>query len=177
MAQETTGGTSGRTTIVAITADDDRYRACRQTAMELATKDGSKLLLYDWDAATVLGAPLPTLWSGDQAESAPPSELDNAALEAAGRAEIGRQVGEAHDRGIESAAWLPSTPGLDALADYARDRRADVVVVPRDLHASGWMERIAEGDAKPLKAMNRAAPIRVVVVVVDPSQADPTRND
>ena len=55
--------TPDRPVVVAVTADDDRYAQTRAAAMQIAAEDGAKLLLYDWDAATVLGDPLPSWWS------------------------------------------------------------------------------------------------------------------
>ena len=97
--------------VVAVTTEDDRYPRSRQIAMELARHADARLVLYDWDAATVLGDPNPTVWSADGPDREAPSELGVAALEAAGRDAIAGQVAEARRRGVEAAAWLPSEPG------------------------------------------------------------------
>ena len=132
-----------------MTADDDRYPETRDAAMKIAADDGAKLLLYDWDAATVLGDPLPSWWSGDGTAEDVPSELDEAALKAAGRGAIADQVAEARAKGIDAAAWLPSTPGAEALAEYAREHGATTIVLPEDLQASGGLERLAEREPRP----------------------------
>ncbi len=149
--------------IIAVTADDDRYAPCRHVAMDLAIRDGARLLLYDWDAATVLGDPLPSDWSGDGTKERTPHDLEPHDLETAGRAPIARQVKEALARGVDAVAWLPSKPGAEALADYARDRGASTIVIPPDLHPAGALEQLAEGDAEPSRAINRTTSARIVV--------------
>ena len=123
--------------VVAVTTEDDRYPRSRQIAMELARHADARLVLYDWDAATVLGDPNPTVWSADGPDHEPPTELGIADLEAAGRDAIASQVAEARRRGVETAAWLPSEPGADALGAFVADRGATTVVLPEDLHAKG----------------------------------------
>jgi hypothetical protein len=157
-------GARRRLVVIAVTADDDRYAETRAAAMQMAERDGAKLLLYDWDAATVLGDPLPSWWSGDGAAEDVPSELEEAALEAAGRGAIADQVAEARAKGIEAAAWLPSEPGGDALAEYARQHHATTIIVPEDLHSTGALERLTEGTADPEREVEEASPARVVVV-------------
>ncbi len=150
--------------MIAITADEDRYQEVRRAAMDIATERSASLILYDWDAATVLGAALPTEWSADGAEEDVPERLDVAALEAAGRAEVGDQVKEAVQRGIDATAWLPSSTGADALLAYAERQGASVIVVPAELHAKGGLERITEGATKPVDAVRDKAAAKVVVV-------------
>ena len=82
--------------VIGVTADDDRFADARRAAMRLAEREGAELILYDWDAATRLGNPLPSVWSADGTDAAVPDRLDEQALEAAGRDAIARQVG-VHD--------------------------------------------------------------------------------
>jgi hypothetical protein len=124
------------TTVVAVTADDDRYATSRRAAMDLAKREGAELILYDWESPMLLGDPLPSVWSADGTDTAVPDRLDEEALGAAGRAEIARQVGEAKAAGLRATAWLPSEKGSEALLQYARDHRAIGIVVPRDLAES-----------------------------------------
>lgn len=149
--------------ILAVTGDDDRYQRTRSEAVRIAAREGSRLILYDWDAATLLGDPLPSVWSGDGTEEAVPSELDEGALEAAGRAPIAQQVRDARRSGVETTAWLPSKPGPDALMTWARDHGATTIVVPEDLGEHGKLERLAAGN-DPAGAVESGSPVRVVVV-------------
>jgi hypothetical protein len=126
----------GKTSVIAVTADDDRFAATRRAGMDLAGREGAELILYDWESPMLLGDPLPSVWSADGTDTAVPDRLDEEALEAAGRAAIARQVAEAKTAGLQATAWLPSERGPEALVRYARDHRAIGIVVPRDLVGS-----------------------------------------
>lgn len=150
--------------VVAITSDDDRFRATRVEGVRLAARAGSRLILYDWDAATVLGDPLPSNWSAEGTESQTPSELDERSLEAAGRAAIAAQVRDAKRAGVKASAWLPSEPGPDAMVRWAREHAAGTIVVPDDLDERGKLETLATGTTDPAEAVAEESPVRVVVV-------------
>ena len=49
-----------RTCIIAYVGEDERYDVVRERAMAEATSSGARLILYNADAATRLGEPLPT---------------------------------------------------------------------------------------------------------------------
>ena len=141
--------------VIGVTADDDRFAVTRRAAMSLAEREGAELILYDWDAATVLGNPLPSVWSADGTDTAVPDTLDEQELEAAGRDAIARQVVEAKAAGLTASAWLPSERGPDALVKYARDHHAVGLVVPDE------MRDLAEGSAE--EAEEAEDPLRVIV--------------
>ena len=162
-----------RSVVLAVTADDDRYAATRAEAVRLATEQGGRLILYDWDAATVLGDPLPSNWSADGTAEDTPTELDEAALEAAGRAPIATQVAEARRAGVDTTAWLPSEPGPGALATYAREHDVSTIVVPSDLEAAGELERLATATADPAEGVREEANARVVLVPAEPAGDPP----
>ena len=160
-------GTSGGSVVLAVTTDDDRYAATRAEATRIAAEQDGRLILYDWDAATVLGNPLPSNWSGEGAADEVPSELDEAELEAAGRSPIAAQVAQAREAGVPATAWLPSKPGAESLAEYARDHRVGTIVVPRDLEAAGELERLATGTSDTAGGVREQAHARVVFVSSD----------
>jgi hypothetical protein len=87
-----------------------------------------------------------------------------AALEAAGRDTIASQVAEARRHGVETAAWLPSEPGADALGAFVAERGATAVVLPEDLRSKGRLERLIEGATDPAGAVRERSRARVVVV-------------
>lgn len=122
--------------VIALTADDDRFAASRRAAMDLAEREGAELILYDWESPMLLGDPLPSVWSADGTDTAVPDRLDEKALEAAGRAAIAEQVTEAKAAGLRASGWLPSKRGADALFKYAQDHDAIGIVVPADLKDS-----------------------------------------
>ena len=158
-----------RSVVLAVTADDDRYATTRAEGVRLATEQGGRLILYDWDAATVFGDPLPSNWSADGTTEDTPTELDEAALEAAGRAPIATQVADARRAGVDTTAWLPSEPGPEALATYAREHGVGTIVVPGDLEAAGELERLATAAADPAEGVREQADARVVVVKAEAS--------
>jgi hypothetical protein len=157
-------GSSGGAVVLAVTTDDDRYASTRAEATRLAAEQHGRLILYDWDAATVLGDPLPSNWSGEGAAEDVPSELDEAELEAAGRSKIAAQVAQARQAGVPATAWLPSKQGPEPLAAYARDHGVGTIVVPRDLEAAGELERLATATSDPAEGVRDQADARVVFV-------------
>jgi hypothetical protein len=150
--------------VLAVTTDDDRYAVCREEGLRLAAKQSGRLILYDWDAATVLGDPLPSNWSAEGAADDVPSELDEAELEAAGRAEIAAQVAEGRLAGVPTTGWLPSKPGAESLSEYAREHGVSTIVVPRDLEAAGELERLATAATEPAEGVADHADATVVLV-------------
>jgi hypothetical protein len=150
--------------VLAVTSDDDRFRSVRVEAVHIAASKGSRLILYDWDSASVLGDPLPSSWSAQGTDAEVPSELDEQALEAAGRAAIARQVRDARRAGVKATGWLPSARGPDAMMRWARDHGAGTIVVPDDLDERGALETLAAGTTDPAKAGAQDGPVRVVVV-------------
>jgi len=153
--------------VLAVTADDDRYATTRAEAVRIAAEQGGRLILYDWDAATVLGDPLPSAWSAEGTDADTPSELDEGDLEAAGRAPLIDQLADARRAGIPATAWLPSEPGPDAMVRWAREHGVTTIVVPDDLKAKGELERLAAATADPAKDVEADSPVRVVVVPND----------
>jgi hypothetical protein len=150
--------------VLVITSDDDRFRATRVAAVRIAAETGSRLILYDWDAATLLGDPLPSNWSAEGTDADTPSELDERALEAAGRAAIAGQVRDARRAGVKASAWLPSEPGPDAIVRYAREHDVCTIVVPDDLDERGKLEKLMTGTTDPAEAVASESPVRVLVV-------------
>lgn len=163
----TQAGSTGRIVVLAVTTDDDRYAATRSEATRIAAERHGRLILYDWDAATVLGDPLPSEWSGEGTADDVPSELDEAALEAAGRAAIAAQVAQARQAGVPTTGWLPSKPGAQSLSDYARDHGVNTIFIPRDLEAAGELERLATAASDPAKGVREDADATVVIVPSD----------
>jgi hypothetical protein len=96
-----------RDSIVVVSADDDRFRAALDRAAELARAEKRPLILYDWDAASLLAAPVPTFWSGDGPGERPDGPMEPGELERAGRARIASQVREYRAHGVTAAGCRP----------------------------------------------------------------------
>jgi hypothetical protein len=154
----------GGSTIIAVTGDGDRHAAVRRKAIDLAAAAGAALVLYDWEAPTFLGAPLPTWWSGEGSEDLFSHRLDQTKLRAAGRAPIADQVAEAEAQGIRAFGWLPSEHGPGALAAYAKEQGASTIVVSAALREVGGLDALLHG-ADQVAALDEATPSCAVVVV------------
>jgi hypothetical protein len=152
--------------IIVVTGDDDRYAVARRKAMDLAAAEGQPLILYDWDAPSFFGSPLPTWWSGEGSEDLFSRRLDQAKLRTAGRATIADQVAEAEARGIAASGWLPSEHGPTPLAAYAHEQGAATVVVPSAFEEVGGLDALLHGSIQ-AGALDASTPACVVVVVDD----------
>src|SRR5829696_5976896 len=158
---------SGSQTIVAVTGEDDRYRAIRSRATGLARDGGGTVILYDIDAAGVFASPVPTEWSGEGEEELLDDEavhdrLDEAALRTAGRAVVAEQVRTLRAEGVDAWGWLPTKRDAAELAAYAERQRASVVLVPKDLEQPGIVDRVL-GNAGTAQA-NEQSPVRFETV-------------
>lgn len=156
--------THTRATLIAVTGDDDRYATVRHKAMDLAVAGGLTLILYDWDAPTLFGDPLPTWWSGEGSEDLFSRRLDQTRLRAAGRAAVADQVAQAEVLGIEAFGWLPSDHGPSPLATYAREQGASIIVISASLEAASGLDVLLNGTAQPAAALAAETPARVVIV-------------
>jgi hypothetical protein len=151
-------------TVIVVTGDDDRYADARRRAALLAGAGHQALILYDWDAPTLFGDPLPTWWSGEGSEGLFSRRLDETHLRAAGRATVADQVAEARSQGVEAFGWLPSEHGPSALARYAEEQGASTIVVPAALEDVGGLEALLDGTSQPADTVAAKSPARVLVV-------------
>ena len=149
-------------TMIAVTGDDDRFAPARRKAMELAGVGGQALILYDWDAPTLFGDPLPTWWSAEGAEGLFSRRLDQVQLRAAGRATIADQVAEAGALGIEAFGWLPSDHGPSALATYALEQGVSTIVVSAALQDVGGLDALLNGNDQ-ADALAAQTPAKVII--------------
>ena len=134
--------TTAPTTILAYASEDGRFAALATAAREAAQAAHARLILYDIDAASVFTPPLPTRWSAEGTTEDVPSMLGPQELESAGRAGVARLVEDARSAGIEAYAWLPAKKGADALASYADEVHADLIMVPQELAEPSLIKRL-----------------------------------
>src|SRR5690606_1552070 len=106
-------------------------------AIDLAATRKTPLIFYDVDAASAFSSPLPTVWSSDGLADQFGNRLDPDQLEKAGRGELRDRVIHARDRGVDAWAWLPQKRDAEALAEYAAEQDASLVVIPRNLERHG----------------------------------------
>jgi hypothetical protein len=140
--------TQSKQTIVAVTGEDDRYRAVRSRATALAAGGRGTVILYDLDAGGLFASPLPTGWSGEgeqelaEQEAGPRDRLDPDELDVAGRAEVADQVRQLRSMGVDAWAWLPTSKDAGDLAEYAERQGASLVLVPPDLTQPSLVDKV-----------------------------------
>src|SRR3954451_4879210 len=135
-------------TIVAVTGEDDRYRAVRSRATALAAGGRGTVILYDLDAGGLFSSPVPTEWSGEgqqeltEQEAGPRDRLDPDELDTAGRAAGAEQGRQLRSVGVDAWAWLPTSKGTADLAEYAERQGASLFLVPPDLEEPSLVDRV-----------------------------------
>lgn len=159
-----------RSAIIAVTAEDDRYRHARLAGVRLARAERLSLVLYDIDAASLFNEPLPSGWSAEGSAEQYGSRLTSDQLERLGRRPIAQQVSEAEADGVEAYGWLPTSHGPDALADYAREQGARTVVVPAEQEDCDAFCAVLSGTFEPVEKLAEATPTEVLVVSADGSE-------
>ena len=150
--------------IVVVAAEDDRFQGALRRATDLAAKRGEPLILYDWDAPSLLSEPMPTWWSSEGWDRQFPERLDPDQLEELGRGPIARQVREARQGGVDAFGWLPSDHGPSGLAQYATGQSASIVVVPKDLKELHGLDALINGTARPADELEARVSAAVVIV-------------
>lgn len=161
------------TCIIAYTSEDGRFDSVRKAALDAARAAEARLILYNIDAAPgalgqlsnpLEGVPMPTEWSAEGTEDQFAHRLSPDDLERAGRHEVAKQVRDARAAGVETFAWLPDKRGSAALADYAREQGADLIMLPSELNDPSLFQRL-RGETT-ATAVEKAD---VPVAVVDPA--------
>ena len=150
--------------IVVVAAEDDRYDGALRRATELAGKRHEPLILYDWDAPSLVSDPLPTWWSSDGWDSRFPDRLEPEQLDEAGRSAIADQVRDVREAGVDAFGWLPSAHGPGSLAEYATAQGASMVVVPRDLTELHGLDALINGTERPADEVAERIAAAVVIV-------------
>jgi hypothetical protein len=119
---------------VVVTDESGRYDGSVGKALDRAVGDGAQVILYDVTApGSSFSNPRPNEWAGEGEKEVYDRPLDPIALEKLGRHELALQVQRAGGRGIDAYGWLPDKLGGDALAAYAAQQQADLVLIPEAL--------------------------------------------
>jgi nucleotide-binding universal stress UspA family protein len=129
--------------IIAFTSEDEKYAAVRHAAISLARQNSARLILYDIAAGSIFTDPLPNEWGSEGERELFGNPLTPDDLERAGRHEVARQVNRARQMGVEAYAWLPADRGAPALAEYAAEQEADLIMVPSELEDPGMLDRLS----------------------------------
>ena len=117
-------------TVIAVTTEDDRYKAAREEAMQHARDAHATLILYDLDAGrSPLESPLPTEWDSEGEEEAVGDRLGPEELDASGRSAIADQVRRARADGLDAWGWLPAADDRETLVTYATKQPRPLVTI------------------------------------------------
>jgi nucleotide-binding universal stress UspA family protein len=157
--------------LVAYVSEDEELDHVRDAAVAIGRRGGSKVILYDRDSASAFSDPMPNQWAS-QAEGAQFGDpLSDQELVKLGREPFARKVAAAREAGVDAWGWLASDHGTDAMVDYARDKGADLILLPADLEDPGLGERLkGETVSKAVEeATESAAGLAVVLVAADGS--------
>lgn len=100
-------------------------------ATERAASENATLVVFVVDAAGRFSRVRPTWWSSSGQEAQYDGPLTPLQLELLGEHEVAVAVLRAREAGVDTYGWLPAQRGASGVADYARGRRADVVVTAR----------------------------------------------
>jgi hypothetical protein len=161
--------TTSTGSVIAMTAEDDRHEHVRQAGVRLAQAEGLPLILYDIDAASLFNEPMPSSWSADGAGEQFGDRLTGDELRRLGRAAIAQQVDEARQEGVDAYGWLPTSHGPEALAEYAAQQSARVIVMPAEREEVDPLTALLVGTRRPIDHLAEEAPARVVVAHPDGS--------
>lgn len=161
-----TDTTAKPTRIIAYMGEDEHSARVAEVAITKAKETAAQLILYDADAASRLGPPLPTWWSAEGSGDAFPDRLNPDELEAAGRGQHAELVRDARAKGVDAYGWLPSARGAKGLANYAAKVGADLLILPADLEDIGLFARI-KGENTPGE-IEQQAQIPVLTVELAP---------
>jgi nucleotide-binding universal stress UspA family protein len=153
--------TDDQRTIVAVTGEDDRYAPVRSRASAMAAGSSSTVILYDVDAPGVFSSPVPTEWSGEGEQELTPDRMGPEELEAQGRKPLADQVRSLRDVGVDAWAWLPTSADAQALAQYAEQQGADVILVPKDAEEPGLLDRLQGKDTSQARESTRIPVVAV----------------
>ncbi|HEY7523331.1 MAG TPA: hypothetical protein VH720_06710 [Candidatus Limnocylindrales bacterium] len=107
---------------------DHDHEAVRRRAAELGAGGATVILFPETDPGP-LASSLPTEWSADGEEELFGNRLDPKRLDAAGRRGLAEQVDALRRTGADAWGWLPDEASAAALIDYAREQRADLILV------------------------------------------------
>lgn len=119
---------------VVCTDETGRYDASVKKALQRASDEGARVILYDVTApGSAFSSPRPNEWAGEGAGEEFDTPLDPVKLEKLGRHTFAMQVQNAREQGVDAWGWLPEKFGGDELATYAAQQHATLVLLPEDL--------------------------------------------
>jgi hypothetical protein len=155
--------------VLAATDDglDPVYQATRQAAFTVAAREGARVVLFDRSPELYLVDPYEQA-SGNGGRP-PRALLNQRTAGRAGRPYLSEQLAEAHQLGLDSAAWVARGHGPDALAAACEVLDAERVVLPSTLAAPPLIDRVR---GHTLAAFRRRVPARISLADLDGTLAE-----
>ena len=154
--------------VLAATDDglDPAYRATREAAFAVATREGARLVLFDRSPELYLLDP----YERTRGNGGPRSSLlSQRAASRAGRPYLAEQLAEARQLGLDGAAWVARGHGPEALAAACEVLEAERVVLPALLATPPLIDRVR---GHTLAAFRRRVPARITLADLDGSLAE-----
>ncbi len=150
--------------VLAATDDglDPVYQATRQAAFAVAAREGARLVLFDRSPELYLVDPYERArGNGGHPRS---SLLNQRTASRLGRPYLAEQLAEAHQLGLDGAAWVARGHGPDALAAACEVLDAERVVLPATLAEPPLIDRVR---GHTLAAFRRRVPARITLADLD----------
>ncbi len=155
--------------VLAATDDglDPVYQATRQVAFAVAAREGARLVLFDRSPELYLVDPYERArGNGGHPRS---SLLNQRSASRLGRPYLAEQLAEAHQLGLDGAAWVARGHGPDALAAACEVLDAERVVLPATLAEPPLIDRVR---GHTLAAFRRRVPARITLADLDGTLAE-----
>jgi polyisoprenoid-binding protein YceI len=128
------------------TGRDERYKAVRRAAIDLASATGADLLYFDRSAASLMSDPYPSgRYTADVDGTHGERPLVATELEALGRSYLADQMTDAQRQGVQALAWLPRKRGVAGLADAVDRTGAHLVLLASSVEHPGVLARLTGG--------------------------------
>ena len=129
--------------LVATDDGSEMYAENLRVGLELALKDGARVVLFDRSSESYLVDPYPVgaFSSSDDAVSAT-TELNAITLRSLGRAHLAEQLVAARDAGLDASAYLAMGHGAQALAEAVERWRPDMLVLPAAMARPTLLDRL-----------------------------------
>jgi nucleotide-binding universal stress UspA family protein len=128
--------------LVVYTDEKGTFAHAVGAALDVASRFGSRVILYDASSASAFSEPIAGAVSAEGVEEQFGNPLSPEELERLGRPVIAEQVLRARKEGTDAWGWLPSEHGIEALWEDARERGADLVVLPEEIAGGGFIDRL-----------------------------------
>ncbi len=155
--------------LIAFIDERDQFAHVWEAAMGLAKRSSARIILYDRDAASGWGDPLPTWWSAGGEREQYGDPLSQAELSKLGFGVLARTVASARAEGVDAWGWLPAEHGINHAVDYARRHGADAVLLAAELDEPGLVDRLRRQTVDQALQTAESATDSPAILLVEPN--------